>query len=171
MESLCLLLPVQEALWGKPRSSKANKRSAARLLHEPLSYNTAGFLFSCLNTFYTLSARTRLNNRTQGGETREDKRLVQRQNASNHNKSNVASNPVCESWNRKSVSFHQNKWALSLWGAWADSCLWSQWPASSAAALRDSCSMVIIPYLNNEAAPPVLPPIPSASLTGLFDRH
>lgn len=97
VESLSQLLPVQEALWGKPRSSKANKRSAARLLHEPLSYNTAGFLFSCLNTFYMLSARTRLNNRTQGGETREDKRLVQRQNASNHNKSNVASNPVCES--------------------------------------------------------------------------
>lgn len=37
--------PVQEALWGKPRSTEANKRSAPRLLHEPLSYNTAGFLF------------------------------------------------------------------------------------------------------------------------------
>lgn len=54
--------PVQEALWGKPRSTEASKSTAARLLHEPLSYNTAGFLFSCLNTFYMLSARTRLNN-------------------------------------------------------------------------------------------------------------
>lgn len=36
--------------------------------------------------------------------------------------------------------------------------------------LSDSCSLVIIYYLNNEAIPALLPPIP-ASLTGLFDRH
>lgn len=67
-----LFPPVQEALWGKPRSTEASKRSAARLLREPLSYNTASFLFSCLNTFYKLSARTKTKQsrvKHQGRET------------------------------------------------------------------------------------------------------
>lgn len=58
-------------MWGKPRSGEASNRPAARLLHEPLGYNTAGFLFSCFNTSDVLSARTRLNNVERN--TREEK--------------------------------------------------------------------------------------------------
>lgn len=38
-------------------------------------------------------------------------------------------------------------------------------------SLRDSCSLLIIIYLNNEARAALPPPVPTASSTGLFDRH
>lgn len=39
------------------------------------------------------------------------------------------------------------------------------------AALQLACAMVMVSCLNNEAAVALLLPAPSASLTGLFDRH
>lgn len=70
------------------------------MLHEPLSYNTAGFLFSCLNTFYTLSVKTRLNNleRNAREEKPEKTKTISAterfKTAANHTSLPV---PLCES--------------------------------------------------------------------------
>lgn len=186
VQSLRSALHLSRKLCGvNQRITEASKRSAALLLHEPLSYNTAGFLFSCLNTFYMLSARTRLNNlewnaREETPEKDKEQIFVlffffffpttERFKPQQITRGFESHLWKFKTGNLKSVSFQQ-KGGFPPRSPERLPLFVIPVSRSSASALRDSCSMVIISYLNNEAIPPLLPPIPSASLTGLFDRH